>query len=70
MNAVQHTDVMVLGGGSAGIAGGARHSGGGHLCFHHRAFGVRSPGDHRHVEQDFYLLDFYFLQDAASRGVA
>src|SRR5262249_15818931 len=47
-----------------------RHSGGVDLYFHHRAFGLRSAGDHRHVKQDFYFLDFHFLQDAAAGGVA
>ena len=46
------------------------HPGRGDLCLHHRAFRLRGPGDHRHVEQDFYLLDFYLLQDAAAGGVA
>ena len=31
------------------------------LCVHHRLVGFRSAGDHRHVEQNFYFRDVYFL---------
>ena len=40
------------------------------LYFHHRLVGLRSAGDHRHVEQNFYLLDFYLLQNPTAGRAA